>query len=98
MADILLVLDRGDIAFLTLLDLSAAFDTVDHATLLKRMEISYGLKGTLLDWFQSYLTGRKQSVQYNNARSLPTSVLLGVPQGSVLVQSSFFFTLQICCD
>ena len=98
MADILLVLDRGDIAFLTLLDLSAAFDTVDHATLLKRMEISYGLKGTLLDWFQSYLTGRKQSVQYNNARSLPTSVLLGVPQGSVLVRSSFFFTLQICCD
>ena len=53
MADILLALDRGDIAFLTLLDLSAAFDTVDHATLLKRMEISYGLKGTLLSWFRS---------------------------------------------
>ena len=57
MADILSALDRGDIAFLNLLDLSAAFDTVDHATLLKRMEISYGLKGTLLDWFRSYLTG-----------------------------------------
>jgi len=83
MADILSALDRGDIAFLTLLDLSAAFDTVDHATLLKRMEISYGLKGTLLDWFRSYL-GRKQSVQCNNARSLPTLVLFGVPQGSVL--------------
>jgi len=76
MADILSALDRGD-AFLTLLDLSAAFDTVDHATLLKRMEISYGLKGTLLDWFRSYLTGRKQSVQRNNARSLPTLVLFG---------------------
>jgi len=45
MADILLALDRGDIAFLILLDLSSAFDTVDHATLLKRMEISYGLAG-----------------------------------------------------
>ena len=44
MADILSALDRGDIAFLTLLDRSAAFDTVDHATLLKRMEILYGLK------------------------------------------------------
>ena len=84
MADILLALDHGDIAFLTLLDLSAAFDTVDHATLLKRMEISYGLKGRLLSWFRSYLTGRKQSVQFNYARSLPTLVLFGVPQGSVL--------------
>jgi len=84
MADVLLALDRGDIAFLTLLDRSAAFDTVDHATLLKRMEISYGLKGTLLSWFRSYFTGRKQSVQFNNARSLPTLVLFGVPQGSVL--------------
>jgi len=84
MADILLALDRGVIAFLTLLDLSAAFDTVDHANFLKRMEISYGLKGTLLSWFQSYLTGRKQSVQFNNARPLPTLVLFGVPQGSVL--------------
>ena len=48
------------------------------------MEISYGLKGTLLGWFHSYLTGHKQSVQFNNARSLPTLVLFGVPQGSVL--------------
>ena len=48
MADILLALDCGDIAFLTLLYLSAAFDTVDHATLLKRMEISYGLNGPFM--------------------------------------------------
>jgi len=84
MADILSALDRGDIAFLTLLDLSAAFDTVDHATSLKRMEISYGLKGSLLDWFRSCLTGRKQSVRCNNVGSLPTLVLFGVPQGSAL--------------
>ena len=64
MSDILMALDNGDIALLTLLDLSAAaFDTVDHATLLKRLEISYGLKGHLLGWFESYLTGRKQSVR-----------------------------------
>ena len=84
MADILSALDRGDIAFLALLDLSAAFDTVDHATLLKRMEISYGLKGTLLGWFRSYLTGRKQSVQCNNVRSLPTLVLFGMYRGTGL--------------
>jgi len=51
MADILLALDRGDISFLIFLDLSSAFDTVDHATLLKRMKISYGLGGNLLGWF-----------------------------------------------
>ena len=56
MSDILMALDDGDIALLALLDLSAAFDTVDHATLLKRLEISYGLKGHLLGWFESYLT------------------------------------------
>jgi len=52
-ADILSALDRDDIA---LLDLSAAFDTVDHAILLKRMEISNGFKSILLGWFRSYLT------------------------------------------
>jgi len=84
MSDILSALDHGDIAFLTLLDLSAAFNTVDHATLLKQMEILYGLKGTLLGWFQSYLTGRKQSVQCNNVRSLPTLVCLGCHKGRSL--------------
>jgi len=65
MADIPLALDRGDTAFLILLDLSSAFDTVDHPTSLKRKEISYGLAGNLLCWFQSYLSGRKQSVKCN---------------------------------
>ena len=84
MADILRSLDNGDIALLTLLDLSAAFDTVDHAILLKRLEISFGLKGHLLGWFGSYLSGRVQSVRCRNSRSLPTLILCGVPQGSVL--------------
>ena len=59
-ADILRALDTGDLAVLTLLDLSAAFDTVDHATLLRRLEVSYGLRGHVLGWFQSYLDGRTE--------------------------------------
>ena len=62
LADILRALDTGDVAMLTLLDLSAAFDTVDHATLLRRLEVSYGLPSHVLGWFQSYLDGRTQYV------------------------------------
>jgi len=83
MSDILKALDNGDIALVTLLDLSAAFDTVHHAILLKRLEISYGLNGHALCWFESYLTGRKQCVRCRNSRSLFTMILCAVPQGSV---------------
>ena len=52
-SDILDALDRGDLAALTLLDLSAAFDNVDHKTLIRRLETSYGIRCTVLDWFSS---------------------------------------------
>ena len=53
LGDILRALDSGDLALLTLLDLSAAFDTVDHAVLLRRLKTSYGLDGCVLRWFTS---------------------------------------------
>ena len=59
--DILLAaLDRGQISLLGMFDLSAAFDTVDHSILFMQLEISFGIRGTALEWF-SYLTGRSQS-------------------------------------
>lgn len=84
LADILTALDTGDLAMLTLLDLSAAFDTVDHDILLRRLEVSFGLCGTALDWFSSYLDGRIQSVHCSGSASTPGRVSCGVPQGSVL--------------
>ena len=84
LADILLALDSGDLAALVLLDLSAAFDTVDHATLLQRLQTSYGLHGTAINWFRSYLNGRSQCVRSLRTKSIPSSVECGVPQGSVL--------------
>ena len=69
---------------LTLLDLSAAFDSVDHTTLLERLRVSYGLNDVVLSRFVSYLTDRSQHVRTSGSRSASSAVLFGVPQGSVL--------------
>ena len=55
LSGILLAVDRGDFAALVLLDLSAAFDTVDHDILLQRLESSFGIADVARDWFRSYL-------------------------------------------
>ena len=65
------------------LDLSAAFDTIDHQLLLRRLE-NYGISGKAYNWLQSYLIGRTQSVIVNGFRSTAAAVETGVPQGSVL--------------
>jgi len=82
--DILHALDTGNIALLTLLDLSAEFDSVDHSVLFQRLQKSYGLHGTVIGWFASYLTGRSQYVRTTASKSTTSFVLHGVPQGSVL--------------
>uniref|UniRef100_A0AAY4B9C9 Reverse transcriptase domain-containing protein n=1 Tax=Denticeps clupeoides TaxID=299321 RepID=A0AAY4B9C9_9TELE len=82
--DLLLASDQGRISLLVLLDLSAAFDTIDHAILLARLENVIGIKGTALEWFRSYLTNRYQFVDINGVSSSHSKVEFGVPQGSVL--------------
>ncbi len=82
--DILMEVDKGNVVLLALLDLSAAFDTIDHGILLKRLSERCGIKGTALKWFKSYLTGRTQTVAIGKSNSEPKSLKYGVPQGSVL--------------
>src|SRR6218665_460196 len=76
--------DAGDHALLGLLDLSAAFDTVDHDVLVERLAGTYGLRSTALNWLRSYLLDRRQSVFYDGVSSSVRRLACGVPQGSVL--------------
>lgn len=91
--DILMALDSGQQVILVLLDLSSAFDTLDHNILLTRLEHKFGITDLALKWFSDYLNCRNQSVRINNLVSSPKSVSFGVPQGSVL--GPLLFTLYI---
>ena len=82
--DIHLSLSRGKATALVLLDLSAAFDTIDHTTLLSCLLGWFGVGGSALKWFSSYLTERFQSVKIGSTLSDLQKLLFGVPQGSVL--------------
>ena len=75
--------DQGDLSCGIFLDFSRAFDTVDHAILIEKLDF-YGLRGIAKDWFTSYLTNRQQFVTVNDIESDLTSISCGIPQGSVL--------------
>uniref|UniRef100_A0A9J8CVH8 Reverse transcriptase domain-containing protein n=1 Tax=Cyprinus carpio carpio TaxID=630221 RepID=A0A9J8CVH8_CYPCA len=91
--DLLLSSDRGCISLLVLLDLSAAFDTIDHTILLHRLEHFVGINGSTLAWFKSYLYDRHRFVAVNEELSYRSQVQYGVPQGSVL--GPLLFTLYM---
>uniref|UniRef100_A0A803SWN1 Reverse transcriptase domain-containing protein n=1 Tax=Anolis carolinensis TaxID=28377 RepID=A0A803SWN1_ANOCA len=76
-------LDRGSVTLLVLLDISAAFDTIDHGILLRRLS-GMGLGGIALQWLQSFLEGRTQMVKLGDTCSDPWPLTCGVPQGSIL--------------
>ena len=82
--DIATAIDSGHSVILVLLDLFAAFDTVDHTILIRRLSTRFGIRGRALDWFVSYLSDRKQYEKVNNASSNSLCLTRGVPQGSVL--------------
>ena len=80
---ILKKLDNGNFVLGLFLDLSKAFDTVNHKILINKM-YKYGIRGTALKWFQSYLFNRRQFVHFKNISSEELVIKCGVPQGSIL--------------
>ena len=90
-SDILCNMNYRRVTLLVLLDLSAAFDTVDHEVLLRRLEVTFGIADTALQWFRSYLAGRSQRVLLNGSFSEEFSLPHSVPQGSCL--GLLFFTI-----
>ena len=82
--DILLNMNRQHVTLLVLLDLSAAFDTIDHGILLERLRSAFGVRDMALSWFASYLSGRTQQVSIDGTLSTKFDLECGVPQGSCL--------------
>ena len=89
--DIAFSVDLGKAVALTLLDLSAAFDTIDHSLLYDCLHDWFGLDGTVLLWIKSYLSNRKQKIKIGDSFSEAAILPFGVPQGSVL--GPLLFTL-----
>ena len=82
-SDIFNASDAGHVTLLALLDLSAAFDTVDHDILLHQLNHSYGIGGAVLGWLRLFLSGRQEVISCASQQSTRSSLSCGVPQGSV---------------
>ena len=78
------MIDNRSHAVLMMLDLSAAFDTVNHAVLIKKLKNFYGLGSNIIKWIESYLNKRSFKVSVNEKYSEICSLEIGVPQGSIL--------------
>ena len=79
-----MMIDKKNHVVLLLLDLSAAFDTLNHSLLIEKLRKAYGLGGKVIAWLKSYLSNRNFKVTVNGSSSNTCCLTIGVPQGSIL--------------
>ena len=96
--DLLLAADSGLVSALCLLDLTAAFNTVDHDLLLLCLERQFGFRGAVLQWFRSYLSYRSFRVVLGTSTSFLVHLLCSVPHGSVLGLRMFILYMADLAD
>ena len=90
--DITSSFEKGEYTLGVLIDLSKAFDTVDHQILIKKLQC-YGIDGTALEWFKSYFCNRKQYISFQDISERCLDIVCGVLQGSIL--GSVFFLIYV---
>src|SRR6478609_9754728 len=93
--DLALAINQQKVSALVLLDLSAAFDTIDHHILIQRLTSTFGISGSALSLLSSYLVNRSQFVSIGSSCSASSDLHTGVPQGSVLGPLLFTLTLLL---
>ena len=86
-------IDLNEFTIGIFLDLSKAFDTVNHSILFDKLQ-HYGIRGVALDWFKSYFSNRLQFVQFNGVYSKKNPIYCGVPQGSILAPLLFLLYIN----
>ena len=96
--DILKEVQKNKIVIVVLLDLFAAFDTIDHTILLKKLAKYFGIRDSALKWFSSYLSGRFFKVKVDDSLSDFLCLLFGVPQGSLLGHILFILYIKLLQD
>ena len=90
-SDIMCQIDQGNAVMLVMLDLSAAFDTIDHTILLHRLQRRFAITDTALSWITTYMTDRSSKVSINGHFSADHDLIYGVPQGSVVGPNLFVY-------
>ena len=93
--DILRALDDQKVVLLLMLDLSAAFDTVDHSILMHRLRDDFGIGGSAYDWYSSYLENRSFRILVSGAYSKDIHLEYGLPQGSVTGPLGFVYYTNV---
>ena len=97
-SDILRSMDQQKVTILVLLDLSSAFDTVDHNIPLHRLHTPFGISGAALGWLKDYLSNWRQRVSVNGSLSDQAQIKCGAPQGGVLGPLLFLSYISLFGD